>query len=223
MWLRVDENTDVLVSLSECLHCVRRVREESAFWKWAILSLHNALQGAMVCHLSGTAQLGALSEKSVGAWLTWHDRDGRGEINRVADGSDEFGFPKFKFVTDDDCPPRDHLADSKTLFKRLSSERKRREGGAGAVLEITDSQRDSFRRLNNLRNDFSHFTPKGWSIELAGLPRIFIDAVDVIELIAADPWPFRHMDEEDRAGMDELLRQLRAELDALAAATAGPA
>jgi hypothetical protein len=65
IWLRIDEQTDVVVSLSECLHCIRKLGEEPAFWKWAILSLHNALQGAMVCHLSGTAQLGALGEESI--------------------------------------------------------------------------------------------------------------------------------------------------------------
>src|SRR4051794_25479825 len=95
-WLRVDERTDVLASLSECLHCLRRLSEEPPTWKWVILSIHNALQGAMVCHLSGTAQLGALEEKSVTAAMEWHDKDGRGEIGKVLVEEDEWGMPTYK-------------------------------------------------------------------------------------------------------------------------------
>jgi hypothetical protein len=59
-WLQIDERSDVLVSLSACLICVSECGRNPGLWKWAILALHNAVQGAMVCHLSGTAQLGAL-------------------------------------------------------------------------------------------------------------------------------------------------------------------
>ncbi|MER9242639.1 hypothetical protein [Mesorhizobium sp. M0633] len=60
-----------------------------------------------------------------------------------------------------------------------------------------------------------HFTPKGWSIERAGLPRICPDVVGVIEMIAADPWPFRHMHGRDRDRLAALLGELRMTLQAL--------
>ena len=216
MWLRIDERTDVLASLSLCLRCVRRVGDEPALWKWAILSMHNALQGAMVCHLSGTAQLGALTDECIDAWLDWHERDRREEIKRIDDGTDELGLPITKHATKEDCPPDERLADAKGLFKRLYDEGRRRES-AGAVLHIGDAQRESFRRLHNLRNDFSHFTPKGWSIELSGLPSIFLDMIDVLDTISADPWPFRHMDEQELARLRDLLKQLRTQLTQLSA------
>lgn len=212
-WLRVDERNDVLVSLSLCLRCLQSLDEDPGLWKWAILSLHNALQGAMVCHLSGTAQLGGLSEKSVDDWLAWHERDRRGEIKHIEDGTDELGMAKTRFARKEDYPPKERLADAKILFRRLYSEEKRREGGAGAIIAITQSERDSFRRLHDLRNQFSHFTPKGWSIELAGLPHIFLDMVGVLEKMSADPWPFRHMTEEERDCLANLMSQLRAELE----------
>jgi hypothetical protein len=215
MWLRIDERTDVLSSLSLTMNCVDRLKDDPALWKWAILSLHNALQGAMVCHLSGTAQLGALSDKSVKEWLDWHERDRRGEIKRIDDGVDELGLPKIKFARKEDYPPNDRLADAKELFARLYTEKKRCEGGAGAVIIVTQSECDSFRRLHDLRNEFSHFTPKGWSIELVGLPGIFIDIVGVLKKISSDPWPFRHMAAEERAKLEELLSQLDRKLQQL--------
>lgn len=187
-YLRFDERTDVLASLSVCLMCLRNVGGEFSLWKWAILSLHNALQGAMVCHLSGTANIGALSYKSATEYLEWF----KGERK--------------------DNPPKERLAYPNMLFKRLSNENKRYEGGAGAVLKITDSQKDSFRRLHNFRNDFSHFTPKLWSVELTGLPGIFMNMIEVIEIISNDEWPFRHMNDNDKLRLRNLLKLLKAEI-----------
>lgn len=39
----------------------------------------------------------------------------------------------------------------------------------------------SFIRLNEYRNEFIHFTPKGWSLQLFGLPRVGLDALDLIQ------------------------------------------
>ncbi len=213
MWLQVDERTDVLASLSLSLRCLERLSDDPALWKWAILALHNALQGAMVCHLSGTAQLGALSERCVKEWLDWHERDGRGDIKRIDEGVDELGLPRTKLARKEDHPPTDRLADAKELFARLYTEGKRLEGGAGAVIGATQHECESFRRLHNLRNEFSHFTPKGWSIELGGLPGIFLAMVRVLEKISSDPWPFRHMAEEELTQLSNLLHQMRIELE----------
>lgn len=192
MYLRIDERSDVLASLTVCLRCVSDEPKEASLWKWAVISLHNALQGAMVCHLSGTAELGALSDKSAKAWLEWYDCEGREGIQ----------------------PPIQKLATTKELFKRLYSKHKRIES-AGAILVIEESQRNSFQKLNKLRDDFTHFTPKGWSIEFCGLPGIFIDMLDVIENISQHPWPFRHMEVDEQRQLQTLLRKLREELEML--------
>lgn len=34
------------------------------------------------------------------------------------------------------------------------------------------------RRLNSFRNDFIHFSPDSWSIEISGMPRICLDCLD---------------------------------------------
>lgn len=210
MWLSIDERSDVLASLSLCQNCLADVAAEPANWKWAILSLHNGLQGAMVCHLSGTAQLGALDKKSVAEWLEWHERDRRGEIKRILQGTDELGMPEFRFATRDDQPPRERLADAKELFRRLYNAKKRCEPGAGAILTINGEQLRSFVRLHHLRNGFAHFTPKGWSIELSGLPKMFRDLVEVIELISRDPWTFRHMEGQEQQRLVLLLEGIKA-------------
>lgn len=54
----------------------------------------------------------------------------------------------------------------------------------------TPRQDQSLARLNEFRNDFIHFTPKGWSIELGGLPNIVIDTSDVISWCTNDAESF---------------------------------
>ena len=38
-------------------------------------------------------------------------------------------------------------------------------------------------QLNEFRNTFTHFTPKGWSLELAGLPRICLNTLEVMNFL----------------------------------------
>lgn len=75
--------------------------------------------------------------------------------------------------------PGEYMADFTTLLKR-----------AGVTLPSQDA--NDIRKLHGLRNEFSHFTPKGWSIELAGLPRIINAALGLIErLMQSDRVEYR--------------------------------
>ncbi|WAC49375.1 hypothetical protein OVA03_05560 [Asticcacaulis sp. SL142] len=215
MWLRTDERRDVIASLKMCLIAVIGTRSDLALWKWAILSLHNALQGAMVCHLSGTAQLGALSEKCAYEWLKWYEKDASGEIERVETGVDEFGVIQTKIVNQQDLPPKEHLATPLELFKRLYSDRKRIESGCGSILPLSQTDKKSFSVLNAFRNEFTHFSPKGWSIETEGLAVLFSNNLNILEKIFNDPWPFRHMNNDDNECLRKTLADLREELKKL--------
>ena len=42
------------------------------------------------------------------------------------------------------------------------------------------------KRLNTLRNEFIHFTPKGWSLEVDGLPRICLSVARLISFLALE-------------------------------------
>lgn len=185
IYLRVDEGEDVLGSLEHCKYCLAGITDEPSHWKWLIISLHNAVQGAMVCHLSGTAQLGALEKKSASRWLD--------------------------HLTGSRCPrpaPREHLADFIELLSRLSSPDRRLEL-AGSIIEVTENRRRSLKKLNDLRRNFTHFTPKGWSIELSGMPKIIEDAIAIIEDIGAANWAFRHLEEGNAERLTDLLLQIR--------------
>jgi hypothetical protein len=211
-WLLIDEASDVAASLRHIVVCLDLIPADSFAWKWAIISMHNALQGAMTCHLAGTANLGCLSTKSACAWLEWRDRDLRCEINWIETPADDFGIAGRRAASKKDQAPRQFMAKPQDLFDRLDGRQSRIEGDCGALLSITDDQRRSFLILNDLRNQFSHFTPTGWSIEVSGLRGIFDDMLSIIRAIVADPWGFRHMDQSDKDGIEQVIDKLQCDL-----------
>jgi len=53
------------------------------------------------------------------------------------------------------------------------------------TLTLTTDQKQNIEKLRkDIRNNFEHFTPKGWSIEVSGMPKIVSDATDLIEFLA---------------------------------------
>lgn len=194
-WVTTDEGSDVVGSLDHCKRSLGLVLETPSEWKWAVIALHNAVQGALVCHLAGTALVGHLSPNSAKEWLAWLNGGRLGPA------------------------PREYMADPTTLLKRVSGGERRIEDGCGQTIEITREQQNAFESLNELRRDFAHFNPKGWSIQLDGLPRIFRGCLEIISQIAADPWPFRHLAPERRdalsshlTGISQLIHAIDLEL-----------
>ena len=88
--------------------------------------------------------------------------------------------------------PGEYMADFETLLKR-------------ALIELPPKDAKDIRKLHSLRNDFAHFTPKGWSIELAGLPRIIEAALRLVErLMQSDRIQYRMTGNKTRRVRDNL-------------------
>ena len=161
-WLQIDEASDVVMSLRHLRECLKLVGDDPSAWKWAIFAVHNALQGAMTCHVNGTANLGCLTKKSATEWLTWY-REGR-------HGNQ----------------PSGRLATPPVLFERLHNADKRPEPNGGEVLSLTADHKLAFELVNGLRNKFVHFTPKTWLLEYSGLPSAFLSILAVIGMIRSE-------------------------------------
>lgn len=69
----------------------------------------------------------------------------------------------------------------------------------GVPLGLSARQEDSIRRLKEtLRNNFEHYIPSGWSIEIHGLPRIAIDVLDVVRFLAVETFRYQHLNQSQR-------------------------
>lgn len=156
--------------------------------KWAIIALHNALQGVMICHLSGTAALGAMRKDTIRSTLEWLND------NRVGGG---LAYPDQK------------VADTSELFKRLTGQTDAREQ-AGDIIAVSDDEQQAFSRLHAMRREFSHFSPKSWTIHVGDLAGLFSHIGAITERIIDAGYAFRHADGDLIAEARTSLASLRS-------------
>jgi hypothetical protein len=141
----------------------------------------------MVCAFADSTQTSILTDRSAQDKLAWYDSD---EATRGK-------------------PPKERLADFGELLKRCVRGRPNFE-----PLVLTRNQCRDIKRLHrHFRNNFAHFTPKGWSIEKVGLPRIAGAALDAVEvLMKRGRWLTIHMDEDQRGRLDKALKTAKLAL-----------
>ena len=206
----IDERRDVLFSLEHCAMSLRETEQSEGAWKWVVLSFHSAFQGAMICHLSGSAQLDALKKECAKRWLKWYERKRQGEIEFIY-YVDEDGLPICRVKNKKDQHPAVSVAYPPELFTRLWCENKRFEkNGAGSVISITEQQKESFKRFNDLRNEFTHFSPRIWNIEIDLIKERMRNVLDIFDLIIEDPYPFRHTSDVEKSAMRSKLADIRS-------------
>ena len=81
------------------------------------------------------------------------------------------------------------------------------------ALNLTASQQDSIRRLKKtLRNNFEHYVPGTWSIELHGLPQISMDVLDIISFLAVDTFRYQHLNQSQRRRVKSIVYQSKKRL-----------
>ncbi len=174
-YLETDEQHDVMLSLAEVLHQVERVAAGDIHcWKWAVIALASAVNGALVCNLSGNMLVGALQKGHAYQTILAVQKDSA--IKR---------------------PEKPLIAPPKELLERAVSADKRIES-AGAILTIDDAQKKAFNTLFDFRNSFIHFGPHGWTIETSGMSAIFEKVLKIVNQVIDDGWAFRHLNDHDR-------------------------
>lgn len=86
----------------------------------------------------------------------------------------------------------------------------------GDALNLTPSQKDSIRRLKEtLRNNFEHYIPSSWSIEMHGFPRIAMDILVVIRYLAVETFRYQHLNQAQRKKIKSIIFQSKKILKAM--------
>jgi hypothetical protein len=190
---RFDEFEDTVLSVELAAEKFQSVQTSPTLWKWVIIALQNAMQGAMVLALAGRDGCGALypsSQKQNREWL-------------------ENPTP---------IRPRMAMADFNTLLAWIQ----RPELLEGPVPQLSRENCRNLERLNELRRQFAHYNPTGWGIELQYLLNIVPVAVDIFEhLTTTQGRPNIHFTEDQRQRMRMSLATMRATLQSLGKTEAG--
>lgn len=191
-YFHTEELRDFLDALEHTAECAKDVRRDIRQVKWLIISCRNAVQGACVCALDAASPSGLAPLSGTSAREMWHYLDVTSREDRHA--------PR----------PDPYLDNMLNLYRKVSGNR---------YLQVPVRRSQQLTRdmkwLNQSRNKFIHFVPCGWSIELAGLPRIVLNACDVIEHLTLEHpvgWKFEW---EDNPRMIKMaLTEVREEIGA---------
>lgn len=187
-YLRTDHWVDAVASLEGAQEFAHRVPADERYWKWLLIAMHSAVQGFMALALEQGNALLVMKEELTAKWLKAHETGGPYPENRM-----DFFLSLYEKVKSD------------VVCRYVHSKR----------FVPGPSHDYSMGKLNELRNDFIHFFPKGWSIQLAGLPKVCIDCLDVAQFLGWESmtilWHNPSLNERGR----EASAQLRAELERL--------
>jgi hypothetical protein len=156
LWLRTDEHEEAVSALEMIAESSALVLKDSYRWKWVLIATHNALQGFMVLALRQGNGLKALKDHIAAKWLKAYREGGEYPIEQL----DSF-LNLYKKVK----------SDQMICFVHSQS------------FSAKNSHDKSVKKLNSFRNEFIHFVPKGWSLELTGLPEICLDCLEVAEFL----------------------------------------
>ncbi len=187
-WIQTDETEDVAGSIRHIIRAAQFVSEDAQEWKWVVMALHSALQGTCVCHLTTTATpVGAVTKRNAGEWLAFFE-DSRTNPNAK--------------------PPKTHLMSLPGLLKAVRQPYSAGDRSNVAGIAISDSELSWLCRFHeDVRNQFVHFEPMGWSIEVSGIPEIAKLAARIIGEVLHIGYAFRH---RERAWREEMQRNLQA-------------
>ena len=156
LFLRTDETEEAISALEMLSEITPFLVKDIYRWKWAIIATHNALQGFMVLALRHGNGLLALKDKIAAEWLKAYREGGKRPVEKL----DNF----------------------LNLYKKVKSERMLCYGHSKKFIAKPDHNW-AVNKLNELRNEFVHFVPKGWSLELIGLPEICLNCLEIIEFL----------------------------------------
>ena len=159
-FLRTGTFVETISALEMATDELARTRTDSYRWKWVILALHSALQGMMVLALEGSNGLRVLKPKDAKRWLDAYESRAPLPADLEMDNFLNL-YEKIK---------------SDAMLFYVNSEK----------FAPQETQGRSIKRLNRLRNQFIHFTPRTFMLVLNELPEMILDCLDIAWFLAWD-------------------------------------
>jgi len=181
--------TDMLNEAIQALYLtekmLRKVLNNIYYWKWAIVAIHNSLQGFMVCALSVGDGLDILDKKSMTKWLNaYHNNK---------------SFSNEKL----DCFSNLYAKIKSTAMKKYIYSKQ---------YNSSAKQERKIKKLNELRNKFIHFKFSGWHVEVSGMPGIIEECVSIIEFLVFESGNMMLTESKKEHEIKHLIANIKSEI-----------
>ncbi|MDP1685708.1 hypothetical protein [Hydrogenophaga sp.] len=184
-YLRTSEHEDAVQSLEFVAEQVFMLEHDLYRWKWVIAALHNAAQGFMVLALCNGNDLPVRTKENAVDWLKAY------HLNSPT--------------------PEAKLDNFLNLYRKCKRDQYFNYLGS-KPFQATPRHNSSFNDLNCFRNDFTHFTPKGWSLRLEGLPEMVLDVLDLVHYFLAETTAILWYDQDLRTRARWAQRRIRRQM-----------
>lgn len=155
-YLQTNHWVDTVSSLEAANDFALQAMTDERYWKWLLIAQHSAVQGFMALALEQGNALLVMRDDVRRKWFQAHEK------------GTEY--------------PDDRMDYFLSLYDKVKSDVVCLYVGSKKFVPGT-SHDYSMAKLNELRNDFIHFMPKAWAIELAGLAKVCLDALDVAHFL----------------------------------------
>ena len=184
-YLNTNHWVDAVASLETAQEFCSRVTLDEAYWKWALIAVHSGVQGFMVLALEHGNALLAMKNDIAARWLKAHNA----------------GAPY----------PEEKMDFFLNLYEKVKSD---------AVCRYVESKKFvpgpshdySMKKLNELQNNFIHFLPKVWSVELVGLPAVCLECLEIAHFLGWESGTILWHDSDLYQRGQRALAMLRASL-----------
>lgn len=180
-FFRIDEKENAIDFLGKALVFLCEVEQNPFNWKWFTIALHNATYSFMLLALQNPDLSGIWKEPEV--------RDKEGRIDLFNDNKKLISFME--------------------AFKRIQDPN-RMGGYVGCkAFSAEPSHEKSMRKLNDhYRNQFVHYRPMSWSIEIKDFIKISLPVLEIIEFLVFESGRVRFFE-------DSQFKRTRTYLDAI--------
>jgi hypothetical protein len=230
LFFNIDGIKSAVLALKVLDDQLAKVLEEPLYWKWAVLALHDALQGFMVANLAYTSDLNVMREarecphchREVSTAIC----PGCGEeiFNKRSWGTRSewhmFHYGPASLPRQEREPPKPpRLIDFMEMYGRIKKDDYMANQISGAkTFRRTKKQNKSVESLHlYLRNKFVHFTPEFLSDYTPGLLSEVMEILPIISFLAFDSriidWSYRAELENDTRDLLENLKVRVASLE----------
>jgi hypothetical protein len=190
-WLYTNEAQDAVFSLEVTVDHLAKTANDLRHWKWVIVALHNALQGFMVLALKGSNAFAVTKKDSLKKLWEAEKRD------------------------DQTVPPAE-LDTTTWLYKKIQDPKYMRMYMHSKVFSPSGTQNKSVEKLKVLRDEFIHFFPKSWGIEVSGLPQFVEDSMGVIDFLVFTSGNILWHDDSLESKASGLIECIREQIEAIA-------
>lgn len=106
-----------------------------------------------------------------------------------------------------------HLIDFKTALKRCQDTAWMNLGGFASTLQLSENQKYALRRLHSeFRNQYVHYRPTSWSIQLNGMPEMLMHVFDALLAVLGMGCYYLHFEPGDSDKIAALIANGKAVL-----------